>query len=106
MRPVCIAKLSLVKSAMEEAYSDHVRDSAPPIEPTPVVVINQPPSYRQIADRFLALPWHKREGALKSLGVIIFGQHEIDRYIGAFRTLARENRIDALVAEIEKAEKQ
>lgn len=76
-----------------------------PIQPQKIVVLTTPPTPREIAERFLKLPWHKRETILKSLGVVHFGTSETDRYIKAFRTLSAEGRIDSLVGEIQKSEK-
>jgi hypothetical protein len=78
---------------------------APPIVPDKIIVLNQMPSRKEIVVRFLTLPHHKREGVLKDLDLVIFGGNDTERYTEAFRTMNTTDRLEALVREIEKAER-
>jgi hypothetical protein len=94
-----VIQLSKIDNAWDTAYEELMT----PIIPNKVVILTTPTSEREIADRFLALPRHKREGILRSLGMIVRGNTDTERYIKAFRVLG--NRIHTLDYEIKQAEK-
>lgn len=91
VNPTVIAKLSLIAAR-------------PPIVPQPIVMIGIP-SYKEIVSRFLRLSWHKREDVLKSLGIVVFHTNETHRYMLAFRSIRRDEKLEELVREIERAER-
>lgn len=81
------------------------RVAAPPIVPDRIIIINTPPTRREVVARFLTLPHHKRENVLKALDLVVWGGDDVERYIEAFRTIDTSAKFAALVREIEGAEK-
>lgn len=62
---------------------------------------------RRISDRFLLLPWRFQVRIFKRLGCPIDPSlNDEDLFLGMFKWATEHSRIDALLAEIERAEEE